>query len=97
VWSSSNRAFILPILRSLYQSLFEKYKVKGNGELIEAEVSGDLGYFWIAYTLTAMPIAGGEPIEEQGKSVFIIRRQQDNSWKIARLIDNSDRAPNNNC
>jgi ketosteroid isomerase-like protein len=34
--------------------------------------------------------AGGEPIADQGKSLFILRRQADGSWKIARLIANSD-------
>jgi len=85
------------VIRSLYQSLFEDYAIKDKGELIEADVSGDLGYIWIVYTLTAIPKAGGEPIEDEGKSVFIIRRQHDDSWKITRLIDNSDRAPVSNC
>jgi len=58
---------------------------------VEIEVSGDLGYFWSSYTLTVTPKAGGDQINNEGKSIFIIRRQDDNSWKIARLIDNSDR------
>lgn len=43
--------------------------------------------------VTATPKVGGEPIEDEGKSVFIVRRQTDGSWKIARLIANSDRSP----
>lgn len=58
---------------------------------MEVEVSCDLGYFWSSYTLTATPKAGGDSITDDGKSVFILRRQPDHSWKIARLIDNSDR------
>lgn len=77
-------------IRALYQSLFEDYTVKGEGKVVEVEVSGDLGYFWNSYMLTATPKAGGEQIKAIGKSVFIVRRQNDNSWKIARLIDNSD-------
>jgi ketosteroid isomerase-like protein len=53
-------------------------------------VSGDLGYLWISYTLTATPKADGKLIEDEGKSVFIVRRQYDGLWKIVRLIDNSD-------
>lgn len=37
-----------------------------------------------------MPKAGGEPIEDKGKSAFIVRRQYDGTWKIARLIANGD-------
>jgi uncharacterized protein (TIGR02246 family) len=77
-------------VRTLYQSLFKDYTVKGEGKVVEIEVSGDLGYFWNSYTLTATPKAGGEQIKAEGKSIFIVRRQNDNSWKIARLIDNSD-------
>lgn len=43
--------------------------------------------------MTAMPRAGGEPIEDERKSVFIVKRQPDGSWKIARLIANSDQPP----
>lgn len=79
-------------IRSLYQRVFEEFTVTAEGRLMEAEVAGDWGYFWSAYRLTATPKAGGETIEDEGKSIFIVRRQNDNSWKIARLIDNSDRA-----
>ncbi len=78
-------------IRSLYQSLFKKYTIKGKGKVVEAEVSGDLGYFWSSYTLTSTPKAGGKKIRGRGKSIFIVKRQRDNSWKIARVIDNSDR------
>lgn len=78
-------------IRSLYQSLFEGFTVKGEGEVVEVEVSGDLGYFWSRYTLTATPKSGGDQIKSEGKSLFIVRRLEDNSWKIARLMDNSDR------
>ena len=78
-------------IRSLYRSFFEAFTVKGRGKVIEIEVSGDLGYFRSSYTLTAAPKAGGDPIKGEGRSVFILKRQSDNSWKIARLIDNSAR------
>ena len=77
-------------IRSLYRSLFKEFTVKGKGKVVEVEVSGDLGYFWSSYSLTAMPNAGGAKIKSKGKSLFIVKRQDDNSWKIARLMDNSD-------
>ena len=77
-------------IRSQYLSLFKEFTLKGTGEVMEIEISGDLGYFWSCYTLTATPKAGGEQVTGKGKSVFIVKRQKDNSWKIARLIDNSD-------
>ena len=77
-------------IRSIYHTFFKGFTVKGKGKVEEVEVSGDLGYFWSSYTLTAMPKAGGDKIKSKGKSLFLVKRQDDNSWKIARLIDNSD-------
>lgn len=78
-------------IRSLYQAVFEEFRVTGGGRLLEVVVAGDWGYFLSTYELTAKPLAGGEPIEDEGKSVFIVRRQSDGDWKIARLIATSDR------
>ncbi len=77
-------------IRSQYLALFKDFSVKGIGEVVEIEASGDLAYLWSRYTLTANPKVGGEQVTGKGKSIFILKRQKDNSWKIARLIDNSD-------
>lgn len=79
-------------IRPLYQSVFKDYTIKSQTTLMDVEASGDLGYFWCTYALTATPKAGGESLEEEGKSVFIVKREH-GAWKIARLMDNSDRAP----
>lgn len=76
-------------IRARYKSFFKEFTVKGKGKIVEVAVSGDLGYFWSSYTLTATPKAGGDQIKGEGRSVFIVKRHDDNSWKIARLIDNS--------
>ena len=80
-------------IRSIYQSVLKEYDFSSEGRLVEVEASGDWGYFWSTYTLTATPKAGGQPIKSTGKSVFIVKRQPGGAWKIARLIDNSDGAP----
>ncbi|HUX89961.1 MAG TPA: SgcJ/EcaC family oxidoreductase [Gallionellaceae bacterium] len=80
-------------IRPLYQSVFKEYAFSSQNRVMDVEASGDWGYFWCTYRLTATPKAGGKPLEEEGKSVFIVRREQGGAWKIARLIDNSDRAP----
>lgn len=79
-------------IRPLYQSVFQDYTIKSQTTLMDVEASGDLGYFWCTYALTAIPKAGGESLEEEGKSLFIVKREH-GAWKIARLMDNSDRAP----
>ncbi len=79
-------------IRALYEPVFRDYTISSEERVVEVEASGDLGYFWVSYHLKATPKAGGAPLEEDGKALFIVRRVQ-GAWKIARLIDNSDRAP----
>ncbi len=76
-------------IRPLYEAVLNEVTIRSEGTLMEVEVSGDWGYFWSTYKLTAAPKAGGEMIESEGKSLFIVRRQPDGAWKISRLIDNS--------
>jgi uncharacterized protein (TIGR02246 family) len=78
-------------IRPLYEAVFQEVTVESEGTLMEIEVSGDLGYFWSTYRLTATPKAGGEKIQSEGKSLFIVKRQPDGAWKIARLMDNTSR------
>jgi uncharacterized protein (TIGR02246 family) len=77
-------------IRSLYRAVLSEVQVESKGALREVEAAGDWGYFWSTYSLRATPKGGGEPTRSKGKSVFIVRRQRDGTWKIARLIDNSD-------
>jgi uncharacterized protein (TIGR02246 family) len=83
-------------IRPLYQAVLEEFNVAGGGDMLEVEACGEWGYFWSSYTLTATPKAGGDQLEDSGNSIFIVRRQPDGSWKISRLIANSDQsAPSN--
>ena len=78
-------------IRSLYEAFFAAYTVTGECKLEDIEVSGDLGYFWVNYTLTATPKGEGKVIKDDSKSIFILRRQAESTWKIARLMDNSNK------
>ena len=77
-------------IRPLYEAVLKEFDFQSDGTVKEVAVSGDLGYFWSAYTLTATPKAGGEAMKVTGKSLFIVRRNPEGAWKIARLMDNSD-------
>ena len=77
-------------IRSIYQAVCKAVVIRSRSVLREVQASGDWGYFWSTYTLTATSRTGGKPIRSKGKSVFILKRQPRGAWKIARLIDNSD-------
>ena len=90
-------------IRELYQYVFENYTFASDEnytrttdvEQMAVEVDGDLGYIWSKYTNTETPKGGGETIEDHGQSVSIVRRQDDGSWKFARLIINRSQPSTN--
>jgi ketosteroid isomerase-like protein len=56
---------------------------------LEVEGQGDLAYDRGTYSMTVTP-PGATPIEDRGKYLFILRKQADGSWKISRVMFNSD-------
>jgi ketosteroid isomerase-like protein len=56
----------------------------------ELEVLGDVAIDQHKWVLDSMPKRGGRPIHDEGKGIWIWRRQMDGSWKVARGIWNSD-------
>jgi uncharacterized protein (TIGR02246 family) len=78
-------------IRPLYEAVLSEYAIDSESTLMEVEASGDWGYFWATYKLTATPKAGGTGVESEGKSLFIVKRQPGGAWKISRLIDNDSR------
>ena len=58
----------------------------------ELEVMGDVAIDEHRWVLDSMPRRGGRPIHDEGKGIWIWRRQADGSWKVARAIWNSDLA-----
>ncbi len=79
-------------VRPLYQEVFREYAIASDTTIMDLELSGDLGYFWCQYTRAVTPRGGGVPMKEEGKSLFVVRRER-GAWKIARVIDNSDQPP----
>ena len=77
-------------IRAAYRAVFREVVIRSRSVLREVRASGDWGYFWSTYTLTARPKAGGPAIRARGKSLFVVHRKADGAWRIARLIDNSD-------
>src|SRR6266849_7406664 len=56
----------------------------------ELEIMGDVAIDQHRWVLDSMPKRGGRPIHDEGKGIWIWRRQADGSWKVARAIWNSD-------
>ena len=78
-------------IRQWHEPYFGQYDLHEETDEREVEVAGDWAYIRAHWTWTLVPKAGGEAMESTGNSIWILRRQPDGSWKIARAIWNSDR------
>jgi ketosteroid isomerase-like protein len=77
--------------KAAIQSWMEAFPLFSNFQVQSLEIGGqgDLAYDRGTYSMTMTP-PGAAPIEDRGKYLTICRKQADGSWKIARLIYNSD-------
>jgi len=80
-------------IRSFLQSDVDRFAMNFADEIVEVEVEGDLAVIWSNYTVTLTPRGDGEPIENSGKWLKVLKRQSDGSWKFLRNIWNSDNPP----
>lgn len=71
---------------------WEKFFLHEESDAREVEVAGDWAFIRAHWTWTLTPRDGGKIVEDTGNSIWILRRQHDNSWKIARGIYNSEKS-----
>ena len=79
-------------VQALYEAMFKQSAVKNAPAPLETQVAGDWAYDRGNYTLTVTPKTG-KPMEESGKYLVVCKRQPDGSWKLYRLIYNSNNPP----
>jgi uncharacterized protein (TIGR02246 family) len=58
----------------------------------ELEIGGDVAIDQFHWTVDSTPRAGGSPAHDEGKCIWVWRRQRDGSWRMSRAIWNSDLA-----
>ena len=78
-------------IRKVISDLFAMpgFSVKWQPTKVEAARSGDLGYAWGTYELTAND-PKGNPMTDRGKYVEVWKKQADGSWKAIVDTFNSD-------
>jgi ketosteroid isomerase-like protein len=54
------------------------------------EIAGDVAVDEQRWSMDSTPLNGGMPVHDEGKGIWLLRRQQDGNWKVARAIWNSD-------
>jgi ketosteroid isomerase-like protein len=78
-------------LRAIARAGFTSWRSRIRMQTEEIVPSGDWAFARSLVTGTATPAAGGDPVTIDIKEIAIYHRQRDGSWKIARLIANSNR------
>jgi len=77
-------------IESWFQTTFDQFTIEFTLASDEVEVVGDLAFDGGAYMIALTPQADGEPMEETGSYIVILRKQVDGSWKLVRDIWNSN-------
>ena len=78
-------------IQSNSQARFDEFKSEHGATSEEIELADQWAYGRGSYTLKLTPKAEGEALEDSGKYLVIVERQPDGSWRIARLIWNSNK------
>ena len=79
-------------IKSFVEAAFKERTYKIVPTLLETQVAGDWAYVRVNFTGTITP-KSGKPMEISYKFLWICRRQRDGSWKIYRLMANSNNPP----
>ena len=75
-------------MREVFVGLFEESSHTETATVEEVEVLGDMAFVWGTWRDLATPIAGGDVEEADGDWLWILRRQPNGRWLIARHISN---------
>jgi ketosteroid isomerase-like protein len=81
------------VARERFAPYLELFHLKVNYSIDEIEVSGDLGFVRCSYLVNAVPKAEGERMSHNGKFIFVLKRQSDNTWRSSHFIWNSNNTP----
>jgi ketosteroid isomerase-like protein len=80
-------------IQSYYQGMFDQNTIEASASGEETVIAGDWSFGRGNFSISITPKAGGDAMHDSGKYIVVARRQADNSWKVARLIFNSNMPP----
>ena len=69
---------------------FEQYHSVETMSVEEIEIADRFSFVRVNYTYRGKPKAEGEPLEEDGKGIFILKRKPDGSWVSTHCVWNSN-------
>jgi len=72
---------------------FDQYESVEKMSVEEIEVADRFAFVRVNYTYEGIPKGDADPLEEDGKGLFILRRRPDGSWASTHLMWNSNVPP----
>ncbi|SRR5579883_1279607 len=61
-----------------------KFRMEGNSEIKEIQVSGELAYCWTQLSVTVTPLPAGAPKRRSGHTLTVLRKQPKGNWVVVR-------------
>ena len=77
-------------VREFARPWYEHLDMEFDLTIDEIEVHGNWAFARWSYSGRYTPKAGGETIQDNGKEIWILKRQSDGSWKCSHIIWNSN-------
>ena len=77
-------------IRQFNTPIFEQFDLHESSDDREVVAAGDWAYIRSHWTWIQTPRDGGEEVKDTGNSIWILRRQPNGSWKISRVVYNSE-------
>lgn len=74
--------------RAWHEERIAEFKTEFTTSTDELFGEGSMAFERFSYTLKLTPKAGGEPVEDSGRCIWLWRREGD-GWKVARAMWNS--------
>lgn len=68
------------------QQLFDQFTFKELDVVKDVQINGDLAVTHYTWTCETTPKAGGEPTNDNGNGIIVLRKQPDDIWKFIYLI-----------
>ena len=72
-----------------FAQLFSRSRFRFSFTSSRLEVSGDVAFELVEYTVAAFPAEGGPEVRDSGKGLHLFRRMPDGSWRLAVDIWNN--------
>lgn len=82
-----------PAILQSAQALVDQFTVNMSITPVDTQIAGDLAYEHGSFTMSLTPKAGGDPMQNSGNYIVVLKRGADGGWRLHREIGNNNQPP----